>query len=196
MSKVTFSVHSFPEIYLARTWRGTDFSVIALWHKRENGADFFLSFKTCTVWIPRRAGKKNGGVTCTLDSGRLILSATSSLMKMSGYLVFPNRASRTSSCALVNVVLSLRCFLGLPTEIIHENMWESYLMMGRIRRFLCDVGKVCKCWKDSVEKVVLLKSSCVGNRCFETGLVRNEEFEEIQLYGFSNSKFFKSNRTV
>ena len=53
-------------------------------------------------------------LTWTLDSGRLILRATSSLMKMSGYRVLANSASSTSSCALVNVVLSRRCFRGLP----------------------------------------------------------------------------------
>ena len=50
-------------------------------------------------------------ITWTLDSGRLIFSATSSRIKMSGYLVLENRDSRTSNCALVNVVRSLRCFL-------------------------------------------------------------------------------------
>lgn len=33
-------------------------------------------------------------------------------MKMSGYRVLANRASRMSSCIRVNVVLSLRCFRG------------------------------------------------------------------------------------
>lgn len=51
--------------------------------------------------------------TCTLDSGKLIFSATSSRMKMSGYRVLANRASSTSSCARVNVVLSRRCFRGV-----------------------------------------------------------------------------------
>ena len=54
--------------------------------------------------------------TCTLDSGKFILRATSSLMKMSGYLVFWKRASNTSSWALVKVVLSRLCFRGLPAE--------------------------------------------------------------------------------
>lgn len=55
--------------------------------------------------------------TWTLDSGRLIFKATSSLMKISGYLVFWNRVSSTSNCCLVKVVLSLLCFLdpiGFP----------------------------------------------------------------------------------
>ena len=51
--------------------------------------------------------------TCTLDSGKLIFSATSSRMKISGYRVFANNASSTSSCARVNVVLSRRCFRGV-----------------------------------------------------------------------------------
>lgn len=51
--------------------------------------------------------------TCTLDSGKLIFSATSSRMKMSGYRVLANSASSTSSCARVNVVLSRRCFRGV-----------------------------------------------------------------------------------
>ena len=60
-------------------------------------------------------------LTWTLDSGRLILRATSSLMKMSGYRVLANSASRTSSCALVKVVLSRRCFRGLP-EYSHQSL--------------------------------------------------------------------------
>jgi hypothetical protein len=48
--------------------------------------------------------------TCTLDSGRLIFTATSSRMKMSGYLVLENSPSRTSSWARVKVVRSRRCF--------------------------------------------------------------------------------------
>lgn len=51
--------------------------------------------------------------TCTLDSGKLIFIATSSRINISGYLVFENKPSRTSNCARVKVVLSLRCFLGL-----------------------------------------------------------------------------------
>lgn len=57
--------------------------------------------------------------TCTRDSGKLIFSATSSLMKMSGYLVFWKRDSRMSSWARVKVVLSLRCFRGLDAEDIY-----------------------------------------------------------------------------
>lgn len=61
--------------------------------------------------------RKEGSVyicpTCTLDSGKLIFSATSSRMKMSGYRVLANSASSTSSCARVNVVLSRRCFRGV-----------------------------------------------------------------------------------
>lgn len=53
--------------------------------------------------------------TCTLDSGKLIFIATSSRINISGYLVFENKPSRTSNCARVKVVLSLRCFLGLPS---------------------------------------------------------------------------------
>ena len=48
--------------------------------------------------------------TCTLDSGRLIFRATSSLMKMSGYLVLEKSDSRMSSWARVKVVRSRRCF--------------------------------------------------------------------------------------
>jgi len=66
-------------------------------------SDLFTSFPVVCLML-----------TWTLDSGRLILRATSSLMKMSGYRVLANSASRTSSCALVNVVLSRRCFRGLP----------------------------------------------------------------------------------
>ena len=50
-------------------------------------------------------------ITCTLDSGKLIFKANSSLMNTSGYLVFWNRLSRMSSCCLEKVVLSLLCFL-------------------------------------------------------------------------------------
>ena len=53
--------------------------------------------------------------TCTRDSGKLILSATSSLIKISGYLVLVNKFSRMSSWALVKVVRSRRCFrVGIP----------------------------------------------------------------------------------
>lgn len=51
--------------------------------------------------------------TWTLDSGRLILSATSSRMKMSGYRVLAKSASSTSSCERVKVVRSRRCFRGV-----------------------------------------------------------------------------------
>lgn len=51
-------------------------------------------------------------LTWTLDSGSAIFSATSSLIKMSGYLVFPNRFSRMSNWFLVKVVRSRRCFRG------------------------------------------------------------------------------------
>ena len=49
-------------------------------------------------------------LTCTLDSGKLIFNATSSLINISGYLVFENKLSSTSNCALVNVVRSRLCF--------------------------------------------------------------------------------------
>jgi hypothetical protein len=55
---------------------------------------------------------ESDALTCTRDSGKLIFRATSSLMKMSGYLVLPKSDSSTSSCALVKVVRSLRCFRG------------------------------------------------------------------------------------
>lgn len=58
-------------------------------------------------------------LTCTRDSGKLIFSATSSRINISGYLVFPNKDSNTSNWARVNVVRSLRCFLGLTPEIIN-----------------------------------------------------------------------------
>lgn len=52
--------------------------------------------------------------TCTLDSGKLILRATSSLIKTSGYWVSEKSSSRISSCVFVKVVLSRLCFLGIP----------------------------------------------------------------------------------
>ena len=52
--------------------------------------------------------------TCTLDSGKLILLATSSLMNTSGYWVSEKSSSNISSCVFVNVVLSRLCFLGIP----------------------------------------------------------------------------------
>lgn len=55
-------------------------------------------------------------LTCTRDSGRLILSATSSRMNISGQRVLANNASKTSSCARVKVVLSRRCFLGVAAD--------------------------------------------------------------------------------
>ena len=53
-------------------------------------------------------------ITWTRDSGKLIFSATSSRMNISGYLVFWNNDSMTSNWARVNVVRSLLCFLGFP----------------------------------------------------------------------------------
>lgn len=50
--------------------------------------------------------------TCTLASAKLIFFATSSRIKTSGYIVLLKRSSKTSSCALVNVVRSLRRFGG------------------------------------------------------------------------------------
>lgn len=50
--------------------------------------------------------------TCTLDSGKLIFIATSSLIKMSGYFVLEKSSSSISSWALVKVVRSLLCFRG------------------------------------------------------------------------------------
>ena len=55
-------------------------------------------------------------VTWTRDSGRLIFRATSSLMKMSGYRVLANSASRMSSWARVKVVRSLRCLRGVSAQ--------------------------------------------------------------------------------
>ena len=52
--------------------------------------------------------------TWTLDSGKLIFSATSSRMKTSGYRVLLNKDSRTSNCWREKVVRSRLCFL---TEI-------------------------------------------------------------------------------
>ena len=54
-------------------------------------------------------------VTCTLLSGRFILLATSSLIKISGYFVLAKSSSRISSWPLVKVVRSRRCFRGGPT---------------------------------------------------------------------------------
>jgi len=69
-------------------------------------------------FLARRSGKRKRSLpdklTCTLDSGRLIFMATSSRIKMSGYFVLLNSCSSTSNCARVKVVLSRRCFLGLP----------------------------------------------------------------------------------
>ena len=58
----------------------------------------------------------SGWLTCTRDSGRLIFSATSSRMNMSGYRVLANNASKTSSCARVKVVLSRLCFRGVAVR--------------------------------------------------------------------------------
>lgn len=71
------------------------------------------------LWIKK---KSMLCVTWTLDSGRLILRATSSLMKMSGYRVLENRASRMSSCARVKVVRSRRCLRGVSAEKTNTNI--------------------------------------------------------------------------
>jgi len=44
--------------------------------------------------------------------------ATSSRIKISGYFVFAKSPSKMSNCALVNVVLSLRCLRGGPKNNI------------------------------------------------------------------------------
>lgn len=72
--------------------------------------DFFLQI------ILRNKIKQKTLRTCTLDSGKLILSATSSRIKISGYLVLPNSDSRMSSWARVKVVRSRRCFRGFTPE--------------------------------------------------------------------------------
>ena len=65
-------------------------------------------------------------LTWTRLSGKLIFSATSSRMKMSGYRVFVNKFSKMSSCALVNVVRSRRCFrVGIPKIELVEKKWET-----------------------------------------------------------------------
>lgn len=71
----------------------------------------------CCCW--RHFARRFLNQTWTRDSGRLIFRATSSRMKMSGYRVLANRASKISSCDRVKVVRSLRCFRGVagyPTE--------------------------------------------------------------------------------
>lgn len=68
---------------------------------------YFRSYKICEQ--DEREKKRKKIITWTRDSGRLILRATSSRIKMSGYLVFENSPSSTSSWALVKVVLSRRC---------------------------------------------------------------------------------------
>lgn len=74
--------------------------------------------------------------TWTLDSGKLILSATSSRIKISGYLVFVYSESRISSWARVNVVRSLRCFRGFTPEninrillvrLLKEELWKCFI---------------------------------------------------------------------
>ena len=68
--------------------------------------------------INENENKKLVGVTWTLDSGKLIFSATSSLMKISGYRVFEKSDSRISSWARVKVVLSRLCFRpGCPEKL-------------------------------------------------------------------------------
>lgn len=84
------------------------------------GELFFLAGRTlfwppfcccCCCW--RHFARRFLNQTCTRDSGRLIFSATSSRMNMSGYRVLANNASKTSSCARVKVVLSRLCFRGV-----------------------------------------------------------------------------------
>ena len=61
---------------------------------------------------------------------------TSSRMKMSGYRVFMNNASRTSSCARVNVVRSRRCFRLPPpatqTYALHSDGATPRGWTGRV----------------------------------------------------------------
>lgn len=65
--------------------------------------------------------KNENRLTWTLLSGRLIFMATSSLINMSGYFVLVKSSSKISSCALVKVVRSLRCFLGWA---VFEEKWN------------------------------------------------------------------------
>lgn len=74
-------------------------------------------------------------LTCTLDSGKLIFKATSSRMKMSGYLVLPNNDSNISNWALVNVVLSRRCFLGLTPKNRRQNREHKFLAIYYLIKF-------------------------------------------------------------
>ena len=80
--------------------------------QQESNGQSNTSHKTCEISLRNLNGNELVDRTCTLDSGRLIFIATSSRIKMSGYLVFENKSSRISSCALVNVVRSLRCLRG------------------------------------------------------------------------------------
>ena len=61
-------------------------------------------------------------VTCTLDSGKLILIATSSRMNKSGYLVLENRDSSTSNCQAWNPALP-------PGLILDEQFKGTYRML-------------------------------------------------------------------
>lgn len=117
--------------------------ILSIWH-----IFFFLSFEYCNlctfknalitfIWVIFDMCIRNSYVpfiynilnTWTLDSGKLILSATSSRIKMSGYLVLPNSDSSTSNWARVNVVRSRRCFRELPvTNKIKYFRWISYYL--------------------------------------------------------------------
>ena len=84
-------------------------------------------------------------LTWTRLSGKLIFSATSSRMKMSGYRVFVNKFSKMSSWARVNVVRSRRCFrVGIPKiELVEkEKKWET--ICQRLFRNLGDLLRGAK----------------------------------------------------
>lgn len=100
--------------FLASRWSVFKFQAI-VWSSQRPGAP--LGLHASRGGVARSGSQEDGSVyvcpTCTLDSGKLIFSATSSRMKMSGYRVLANSASSTSSCARVKVVLSRRCFRGV-----------------------------------------------------------------------------------
>lgn len=65
-------------------------------------------------------------LTWTLDSGKLIFSAASSRIKMSGYRVLLNKDSNMSSCARVNVVRSRRCLRWFAESGANKIMWQKF----------------------------------------------------------------------
>ena len=105
--------------------------------------------------------------TWTLDSGKFIFMATSSLMKMSGYRVLLKSSSKISSWALVNVVRSLRCFRGCPvrnTSPVKVESSEQVFHRSHRREWTTKSKPwTCKSWDRHADNIRWLLNAVYGS---------------------------------